>query len=185
MINYFGNTNASKIRFGFQSFIFYFLSVEGESFSLAYVFAFPSKPKALAGFSPYLTVTNLASYSVTVDVIFDTADYGLTSVVAENGDKTLELPTLAFLPNSNGITNRTIIVCSSGEVSLYGFVSESKEDATMFSVDQFMNLDPWDKYIRGAYLALPAKNLGTEHYIVAYPKQQRFYISIYGICFGK
>ena len=138
------------------------------------MFAFPSKPKALGGFSPYLTITNLVSNAVTVDVIFDAADYGLTSVIAEYGEETFELPTLAFLPNSNGITNRTIIVCSSGEISLYGFVSESKEDATMFSVDQFMDLDPWDKYIRGAYLALPANDLGIEHYIVAYPKQYDF-----------
>ena len=138
------------------------------------MFAFPNKPKALNGFSPYLTVTNLASESVTVDVIFDAADYGITSEIAENGEETFELPSRVFLPNSNGITNRTIIVCSSGEISLYGYVSESKEDASMFSVDQFMDLDPWDMYIRGAYLAIPANDLGTEHYIVAYPKQQDF-----------
>ena len=107
-------------------------------------------------------------------MIFDAADYGLTTVIAENDEETLELPTLAFPPTSNGITNRTIVVCSSGEISLYGFVSESNSDATMFSVDQFMDLDPWDMYIRGAYLALPANDLGTEHYIVAYPKQQDF-----------
>ena len=145
-----------------------------ESFRYKYAIAFPSKPNALRGFLPYFTATNLATHPVTVQITFDIDEFSLTSVIAESEEETFELPSSVFLPNNNGITSKTILVCSSGEISLYGFVSKSKEYATMFSVDQFMDLDPWDKYIGGAYLALPANDLGTEHYIVAYPKQQDF-----------
>ncbi|XP_072046332.1 uncharacterized protein [Amphiura filiformis] len=137
-----------------------------------YALSFPCQPRSLSLFSPYLTVTNLASHSVTVDIAFNAANFSTSSEIDVNKEATFELTTSVFLPCSNGISEKTVLVCTSGTVSLYGFIAESKEDATMFS--SFIPTEPWDTTIRGAFLALPANALGKEYLIPAYPRQEDF-----------
>ncbi len=137
-----------------------------------YAFSFPSRPASLSQFPPYFTVTNLASQSVSVCIIFSAGDFYDSSVLEVDTYKTFELPTSVFLPASNGVSNKTVVVCSSGPVSLYGFVAESKNDAMM--LDDFMELEPWDRTIRGTFLGVSAISLGTEYHIPAYPRDGDF-----------
>ncbi|XP_072045947.1 uncharacterized protein [Amphiura filiformis] len=140
-----------------------------------YALSFPSLcgSTSLSQFSPYLTVTNLASQSVTVDISCTAANFKKSAKIDVNKEATFELifeRTSVFLPCSNAISNKTVLVCASGSVSLYGFIAEGKNDVD----SSVMVTNPWDETIQGAFLALPANALGKEYLIPAYPTQEDF-----------